>query len=104
MTLAGSVIGLGKDGKRSRNRPKKKEFVDAMVEYRKNARILEADEIKGRKGAVAPSSPIPNPSSPKRSPRLKENLRQGQDEEEEKEEEEEEEKDEDLCRSRVLFG
>ena len=97
MTLAGSSIGLGKDGKRSRNRPKKKEFVDAMVKHIETARILEADEIKGREGAVAPSSPKPNPQgadpNDRRSPRIVAknlNLRQGQDEEEEEKEEEEE--------------
>ena len=91
--MAGSEIGLGKDGARLRKRPKKKDFVDAMVTHIETARILEADEIKGQEGAVAPSSPKPNLQWAK-SKSTKMNLRQGQDEEKEEKEEEEEEEHE----------
>ena len=94
LKLAGSQIGLGEDGVRLRKRPKKKDFVDAMVTHIETARILEADEIKGQKVAVVPSSPTPNPQasdpSDRRSPRIgakKLDLRQ--DEEEDVEEDEE---------------
>ena len=91
--MSGSKLEY-EDGVRSRQRPPKKDFVDAMVKYRENARKLEADEIKGRKVAVVPSSPTPKPqaSEPfdRRSPRfVAKKLDLRQDEEEDVEEDEE---------------